>query len=177
MRDFLLIGGMVLVAILVGGVLFFFGPASLQSDVNSAISANGGSTSTSTVSYTVLVQGTNALSVTGRSNYRIRTNDDLKTLWVLIYGDHGVSAIPTVDFSKYEVLAIFDGTHSNGGYTVQVKSLTDANAQRLVVVDHVTPGSTCVTTSSITSPFQLIQVPKTTFPLTHTDETRVSACP
>jgi hypothetical protein len=105
MRDLLVIGAVAVVAIVIGVVLFFFGPTKLQSDVGNALLAEQTTGSASTP-YTVLEQGVDALSVTNRTNYRITSATDLATLWSMVYGDKGSVALPTIDFTQDEVLAI-----------------------------------------------------------------------
>ena len=174
MRDFLLIAGISLAAILLGSALFFFGPKSLQSDVNSAL-LSGQIGPTSPTSFVLLEQGVNAISISTRTNYRITTSADLAALWPIVYGQRNAPNIPVVDFNKYEVLAIFDGTHSVGGYDVKVAGIKDVNPTRTVIIDHLVPSSSCVAKGP-SNPFQIIQVPKTSFVLSHQDITGTSTC-
>jgi hypothetical protein len=174
MRNFLLVAGIAIVAIVLGMLLFLFGPKSLQSDVNNALLSGQIGTPKPPV-YVVLEAGTDAISISDRTNYRIMRAQDLSALWPLVYGDRDAPPIPSVDFSKYEVLAIFDGTHSAGGFDVKITDISDANPVRTVVIDHITPGPTCGTQGP-SSPFKIIQVPKTTFSLSHKDVTSASIC-
>lgn len=175
MRDLLIIGGIAVSAILIGTALFFLGPTSLRSDVTSAIQSaqNGDNPS---LAFTVLEQGPRAISVSDRTNYRIQNADDLAALWPMIYGNATTPTVPTVDFTKYEVLGLFDGSHSTNGYAIQVKGVSDVNAIRTVTIEHLGPGSTCKTSTQNTSPFILIEVPKTTYSLAHTDLMGTNPC-
>ena len=175
MRDLYIIGGISVAAMAIGGVLFFFGPSSLQSDVNSALQSaqtNGGN---QPVKFTVLSKGPAAISINGRTNYRITSGDELAALWPLVYGQN-TSNIPPIDFNKYEVLAVFDGSHSTNGYAIAVKSITDANATRTVVVTHMSPNTRCHVSTASTQPFQIVEVPKTSFTISHIDEVATSTC-
>jgi hypothetical protein len=180
MRSLLLIGGICIAAIALGSVLFFFGPPSLQSEVNSALQSSTSSLNpaavTGPVSFTVLEQGTDALSIPDRTNYRLDSQTDLASLWTLIYGNKDAPKIPNVNFSNHEVLAVFDGTHSTTGYSISVTGIMDQNATRTVTVTHATPDSSCVTASAVTSPFELVVVPKTSFALAHQDVTTANSC-
>ncbi len=175
MRDIYIIGGITLIAAIIGTTLFFFGPASLQSDVNAALdSAQTGGTSS--VPFTPLESGDSALGVSTRTNYRITSMNDLAALWPLLYGEKDAPPMPQVDFSKYEILTLFDGSHSTTGHGISVASITDANAVRTVVVTHIVPDTGCPVGRGTNSPFIVIKVPKTTFQLAHEDTTASSTC-
>lgn len=181
MRDLRLLVGVVVAAIFIGGILFYFGSASLQADFQNALAPSTPSTnniSSGGIHFIVLESGANAISISDRTNYRITNIDDLTSLWTLIYGDvDSRPRIPSVDFSKYEVLAIFDGTHATGGYSVSVAKIVDKDPLRMVSIIHMVPNPDCPSTpQSMTSPFVLLQVPVTTFVLSHMDITSTSTC-
>jgi Kef-type K+ transport system membrane component KefB len=172
MRDFYVIGTLCVVALLAGGALFFFGPSSLRSDVASAL----GLSNDGDVSFTILNQGMNARSITDRSNYRLVSQSQLADLWLLVYGPNNANA-PVIDFTTYEVLAIFDGSHSTSGYQVQVTKAVDQSGVRTITVNHSAPGKNCSVKSGITSPFVLLQIAKTNNSLAHIDQMTTTPCP
>lgn len=175
MRDAYLIAGMVGIAVAIGSLLFFFGPESFHNDVLNAFSP--GSTSVaSNVQFTVLEQGPVAYSITDRSNYRVTSRDDLATLWSLIYGSGKGQDVPVIDFNRYEVLAVFDGSHASDGYQLSIQAVNDQNSVRTIVINHTIPSKNCRLGVKPTSPFELIQVPKTSFSLAHQDITSTSTC-
>jgi hypothetical protein len=171
MRDYIVIGSMIVVVAVVGIALFYFGPPSLKSDMNTAISSTE---STSTIPYVVLSEGTSTASIDDRANYQITTANDLTTLWQMVYGKSGT--VPSIDFSKYDVLGVFDGLHSTTDYGVQVASVVEAGGKRIVVITHMIPGKNCIPADKPTSPFELISVSKTTLPLTHIDMSSTTPC-
>ena len=175
MRDLAVIGLVVIAAVALGTFLFFFGPSSIRSQVNEAFGSN--TSSTGSVPITVLAQGTNAVSITTRTNYRIQNAHDLDSLWSLVYGANDTPATPAVDFSKNEVLAVFDGNDPTIGYTISVVSITDESSNRLVLVNHATPPSTCQTKNTTIRPFEIIEVPQTTLAISHQDQMGVAPCP
>jgi hypothetical protein len=164
MRDLFIIGLMCLAAIFVGAALFFFGPAI------------GLPAHTSGPSVTVLTEGKNA-NTTERRNYRVTNAEELFSLWQVIYGTNP-PGLPTVDFTKNEVLAVFDGSHGTGGYAVQVLSVTDSGVSRVVAIEHQAPGAGCTVTDAVTSPYQIVLVPKmrANMSLSHTDQDRTVDC-
>ncbi len=173
MRDLYYIGGACLIAIVLGTLLFFFGPPSLARLEDQPLS---GATASSTIPFTVLGQGPKAVSITQRTNYRITNAGDLQSLWQLVYGDADLPRVPLVDFTKYEVLGVFDGTHSTSGYTIAVKDISELSPLRVVTLEHTVPGTHCKVTSAQTSPFELVQVPLTTLEITHSDVIATSTC-
>ena len=177
MKDFLLLIAVCIVAIGIGAALFFVGPTSLQTDVQNALeSSQTQSEAPQAVQFTVLEQGTLTFSIANRTNYRITSTYDLETLWPLIYGDRDAPAIPNVDFSNYEVLALFDGTHSTDGYGIQALELSDQDPVRTLTIEHLSPAANCATTAGLTEPFEIIEVPKTTYTLAHIDQMGTSTC-
>lgn len=130
----------------------------------------------SAVRFSTLTDGVISGSMTEEKNLRISSAEEFAMIWKSIYGDEGVSTMPSVNFDTDEVLAVFDGTHPTGGYAIRVASITDANGTRFVVIEHTTPGTGCITNQMVTSPFEMALVPKTDATLTHEDVTKVASC-
>ena len=162
MRDTILIAGACLLAILVGGFLFLLDREGNEGVVQEPI-------------YAVLAEGQTAGSITERANYRIRSAEELAELWGMIYGPGG-PLMPQVDFSTKEVLAVFDGTHSSGGYDITVESVEDEALVRRVSILHTAPADDCVTTSAITSPFELVVVARSNATVERIERTETVAC-
>lgn len=161
MRDVLIIGIACAAAILLGAWLYFAAPGA-------PAKAPGA------VAFTTLDQGSYSGSVTERKNYRIKSQDELDELWKLVHGTGGPA---NVDFSADEVIAVFDGTHATGGYAINIASVTDVpGGSRDVAIMHTTPGEGCAASDAVSSPFQIILLPKSPYPLEHEDETSAGAC-
>jgi hypothetical protein len=175
MRDVSIIGLVAVGAIALGVFLFFFGPSPIRSEVNQALISS--TNSNGPVSFTVLAQGQHAISITERTNYRIQNTSDLNALWALVYGSSDTPNAPSVDFSRYEVLAVFDGPDPTAGYSISVASVTDEAGKRLVLVSHISPDSTCKPQNEGTSPFQIVEVLKTTLSISHQDQMGTAPCP
>jgi hypothetical protein len=177
MRDLYVIGFIAVVAIVLGTSLFFYGPAPIAPQVSHAIQKTG--VTDATVPIVVLAQGADAASIFDRTNFHIKNEHDLTTLWNLVYGSTTTTAptVPVVDFTKNEVLAVFDGTHATSGYNIQIVSVVDSSTSRTVTVDHTVPATTCVLKHGTTSLFEIIQVPVTTLALVHNDQVSTTTCP
>lgn len=164
----------IVAAVVVGGLLYLYGgPAFHQT-----YTPTGGtpiSFSPGQVTTTVLAEGVQAPNADERVNYRVTTADQLAALWQMIYTDNG-QPVPSIDFSRYEVLAIFDGSHSTAGYSVHITSVKDTSSARVVTIVHTEPGDSCVPGGGGTSPFTIIQVSKSSLPISRVDQTVTTQC-
>lgn len=163
MRDTIIIGVACLIAIAVGAWLFLAGD-------EGSLSAPEGP-----VVFMTVAEGEYSGSVTERTNYRIKSQDELFELWLMVYGTDS-PPMPAVDFTKYEVLAIFDGTHSSGGYDVELAAIEDTALSRHVSIVRVVPDEECMTTTALSSPFLLAAAPKTALALSREETTKVASC-
>lgn len=165
MKDAFVIGVLALVAIAVGLVLYFSVPTFLKDKEG-------------LVSFKEIRSGQNATQEPQRANYRIRSEAEFTALWFHLYGTDQ-PGVENIDFSKQEVLAVFDGSHSTGGYTVKVTKVEDKGLTRIVTIEHVSPGPSCNVTQAISAPYQIIVLPvlKQGGTLTHEDVESVMRCP
>lgn len=157
-------------AIGVGFFLYQYGPETLHIKLLGSDRSGG-------IAYTIVGEGVYAVGVDQTANYRITNHEELLQLWTLVYGNGGeVPALPHVDFKTEEILAIFDGTHSSGGYGVTVTKVSDAGGKRTISIMRTRPGDSCTPTLNITSPFQILIIKKSTLPLDHTDQIVTTVC-
>lgn len=166
---------LITLAVLLGLGLFFFGPPLLKYSLRFNLNA-GNVNATTTVPYTIIAHGANALSVRDQANYRITSQVDLILLWQLVYGEVDTAKAPKTDFTKYDVLAVFDGTHYQAKYDVGINAIEDRNATRTIRINRITLPSSCTSYQEI-SPFVIVTVPKSTFPLAHQDVPVQGSCP
>ena len=167
MKDTFLVGGLCVLIVFIGASLYFVKP-----EGEAAPQQRLGS-----ISYTVLDEGQYAVAADEEKNYRIQNVEGLQTVWTRIYGSDA-PAVPVVDFERYEVLVAFDGSHASGGYSVEIRDIVDDELTRTVHITHVRPGDECMVANAITSPYQLVVVPKMrdVLRLTHVDTEEVGAC-
>lgn len=167
MRDGWIIVLIIIASVSIGGILYIFGGSAFQSSSPAAEKPRDG--------ITILAQGANATNVTQRVNYRITNVDELEALWELIYGSNPPS-MPVVDFAHKEVLAVFDGSHSTGGYGVMVEAMKDEDGKRIIHITHTEPGTSCNPMSGGSSPFIVVETEKTTLPLAREESTEPKSC-
>ena len=168
MRDDLIIFIAIIASVVIGGYLFIYGGPKFDSQTIAIPQQSQGS-------FSVLAEGQDSGAVSRRANYRIMTDEQFAELWRMIYGEDG-PAIPAIDFSKDEVIAVFDGSHSSGGYRVSVTEVTDADGARAVHITREEPGENCAVVSALTSPFQIVRVAKTALPLIREEQVVVRDC-
>lgn len=123
------------------------------------------------VAFTELASG-NSAKVTTRDNYLITQQDQLEALWALL----GTNApLPSVDFAQNDVIALFAGNEPTAGYSIKVTKITDTN-QRMVEIEVNAPGPTCVAAHTVTTPYQVLLIPKTNLAMTHRDTMTTTGC-
>jgi len=165
-QDTVVIGLGIGVAIILGSLLLAYGD-----DTGAVHHAQPAA-----VSFSVLAEGEQSGEITQRVNYRIRTEPEFTALWEALHTDD-LMPVPFVDFEAHDVLAVFEGERPSGGYDISVVSVMD-NGDGTVTVSilHEEPGNTCMTTSVITSPFELIVVPKSDAKIIREDLTTTREC-
>ena len=81
--------------------------------------------------------------------------------WQALWREHGSSQpIPELDFAEVMAVGIFLGTRPTGGYGVQVTKLRPEGEALVVEYAERTPGPDAMVTQALTSPFQIVSVPK-----------------
>ena len=123
------------------------------------------------VAFTEIAKGDQSKVMT-RDNYLVTTPEQMAKLWSLVAVE---GPAPTVDFSKNDVIAVFAGKEPSAGYTIHVTRVTDG-AERMVTVELATPGPSCSAARTVTTPFQILLLPKTARTLTHTDIATTTSC-
>ena len=69
-------------------------------------------------------------------------------------------AIPEIDFSKKMVIAIWMGEKNRGGFDVDIQSINIEDEFMVIVIKHIQPGKTCISTMSIEQPFLFALIDK-----------------
>lgn len=164
-RDTALVGIGAVVAVLIGGwILFMTVIAVPTEDMPQAVMV------------TQIDAGQYSGSISERKNYHVETTAEWQALWTMVHGLEG-PALPPVDFERYQVLAVFDGTHSSGGYAINITSIADTGLRRIVRIKHTEPGEECLAASVITSPYQMVVVPRSSATIARENITETVACP
>ncbi len=123
------------------------------------------------VPFTILAEGPHSV-IDSRVNYLITTQEEFAALWELLKEP---PPAPTVDFSANVVAAVFAGEAPTTGYAIAVAEVEDADS-RIVKIELARPDESCVLAQSLTAPYQIIELPKTSLPFTHSDIWTTKAC-
>ncbi|HUY62307.1 MAG TPA: protease complex subunit PrcB family protein [Candidatus Paceibacterota bacterium] len=163
-----------IIAIIGACLIFIYGRQTLGPTPTSAPpAATSGGAAAVAVPFEELVAGTHS-SVSARVDYLITSASELNQLWTML---GTTDKMPSVDFTNDEIIAVFAGQKPTSGYSIAVSKIEDDGAARTVIVDLTQPGSGCATATALTDPYQIVQVPKTSLPLTHEDQTSTANCP
>lgn len=114
----------------------------------------------SVVPFEVIHNGWNA-AFEDKRQALLTNNEDYQTLMNDVYRNFDqMPTIPVVDFTKNDVIAVFIGTKTSGGYQVSVDKIIKRNDAVSVYVNEISPGKNCMTTDALTQPYQLVKIPK-----------------
>lgn len=96
-----------------------------------------------------------------KSNKVINDSESFKRLWKDIHANRTpLPELPEVDFTEYTVIAAMMGVQSSGGHTIEILEIAEADNVVGVKIEENVPGSDCVTTAALTSPFHIIKIQK-----------------
>ena len=164
-RDFIGIIVVAVIAVAVGVYIFYSGQGLSSTFPNNQPSAV-------IVSFEALAEGSRS-KVESRVNYLITTQEELAELWKFL---EEPPPVPTVDFNKKVVVAVFAGEVPTSGFDIAVVEVQDFN-KRVVKIELIKPDKSCILTQSMTAPYQVIELPKTLLPFTHSDIVTTASCP
>jgi VWFA-related protein len=85
-----------------------------------------------------------------------RTAEEWQTLWTSHAPDR---PMPTVDFSREMVAAVFLGSRPTGGFAVEIAGAVEQDGALVVQYRERRPGGDAITTQVITSPYQIAALP------------------
>ena len=66
-----------------------------------------------------------------------------------------------IDFENYDMIAVFAGSKSSGGYSTQITRVMENEDSLKVYVQETSPGKNCIVTMAITYPSNIILIEKT----------------
>lgn len=114
------------------------------------------------VDFTTIAQGCNSAYPT--ANQLVINNT---TEWVDFWQEHSSDNIPPppvpeVDFTQYQVVAVFAGEKSTGGYSVEITSVETTNSQLVITAKYSQPQADDIVTEAFTYPHHIIKIPRMT---------------
>lgn len=107
----------------------------------------------------VLATGTQATGGDAPSFELATSQNDLANLWSRAYGTMTAPPpLPAVDFSRSSVAAVFLGTRTSGGYSVDVQNVNVENGEMYLDVAVTEPAPGTLTTQALTNPWVMVRV-------------------
>ncbi len=104
---------------------------------------------------------------------------DVQT-WAVVWNEFVGSiqpkpSLPAVDFTADWVLVVALGSRPTGGYGIRVDSVAN-HGGTVVYVTTIAPGPLCAVTQLVTSPAQLVRLPRPPEPITFQDRNVATDC-
>ncbi|MEM4182062.1 MAG: protease complex subunit PrcB family protein [Candidatus Pacearchaeota archaeon] len=78
-----------------------------------------------------------------------------------IYSFREVFGNQSFDFEKNSLIVVFAGEKPTGGYSIEIKKITEKNDRLIVYTEEKKPGSGCFLTQAISYPFDAAKIEKT----------------
>lgn len=111
------------------------------------------------LTWEVLARGNQAVGFSGSDYQLVTDGTQLLSLWSRAHGSQlTVPQVPRVDFQRETLVAIFVGTRSTGGYSVNVNQVTEENGELYLDVTFGSPAPGAITTQALTSPWIMVRV-------------------
>ncbi len=84
--------------------------------------------------------------------------------WIDIWQQHSCDHIPPppvpeVDFTQYQVVAVFAGEKPTGGYSVEVTNVEIKNSHLVAIIKSCQPQADALVTEAFTQPHHIIKIP------------------
>lgn len=113
------------------------------------------------VIYSTLSEGNNG-GFMGKQNVVITSQEKFEEVWNEAYSNYMKKpTVPVVNFENRMVLLTTMGEQNNGGFSIKVASITEHDNNVMVIVEETIPDNNCMTTSVITFPYEIIEMPYT----------------
>ncbi len=107
--------------------------------------------------------------INNRQFLTVSSEDQWENLWGEINGNIlPLPPIPSVDFGKYTVAAVFQGLQRSGGYSISVEEVSEREDRIAVHVREVEPGPRNIVTMALSSPWEVVAFPRTEKPVIFT---------
>lgn len=169
MRNALIVGGVIIVAVFIGVLIFIYGDDYFSN--NSFLAVANNNSPAVEVQFTKIARG-DISTIEERVNYFITSETQLNELWKMV---DATSTPPKIDFEKEAVIAVFAGQKPTTGYEIRVSKVEDSEI-RNVSLTLEEPDSRCIESQIIIAPYEIVTVSATSLPLGHEDQIATIDC-
>lgn len=116
-------------------------------------------------------------SIVDRGQVEVTNEAQWRELWDRAHsGMIPQPELPAVDFSRSTVIALFQGLKNSGGYTIEVKKVSEENGSTTVAYDENVPGAGCGVTAALTTPLHIIRIDQHLLPVRYSGRTLTTRC-
>lgn len=113
------------------------------------------------VIFSTLSEGNNGGFIS-KQNVVITSQEKLEEIWNEAYSNYMKKpTVPVLNFENKMVLLTTMGEQNNGGFSIKIASITEHDNNVMVIVEENIPDNNCMTTSVITFPYEIIEMPYT----------------
>ena len=86
--------------------------------------------------------------------------------WTALWKKHNFDKpVPSVDFSKEMVVAVFMGSRPTAGFAVEITSVAERNGKLVVAYKEAAPAPGAISAQVLTAPYHIVAVPKSSAPV------------
>lgn len=157
----------VLAVLVVGGAVYLISPAAEKL---------GGNEERTLMVLDRLHKGQNS-GIKEVQNLAITSSTVWMDLWInKIKFEGKTKGAPYVKFDEDMVIAVFQGEKPNGGYSIEITGVYEEKNKIVAEVKEISPGQNCINTEALTSPFEIVKVPKTDKPVEFKISQEVKEC-
>jgi hypothetical protein len=110
-------------------------------------------------SFTTLLSAATS-SFTEPAELVVRDAAGLASLWSGVHGGRPGNPPPQVDFSRSSVVVLALGARRTAGYSVRLDSISGGEDGAVAHYTELPPGAGCVSAQVLTSPVQIVRVPR-----------------
>lgn len=128
------------------------------------------------VIFSTLSEGNNG-GFLEKQNIVITSQEKLEEVWNEAYSNYMKKiAVPVVSFERKMVLLVTMGEQNNGGFSIKVASITEHENNIIVIVEETIPDNNCMTTSVITYPYEIVEMPTTLKKIVFKNVEKIYSC-
>ena len=93
-----------------------------------------------------------------RNDYVIRDSSEWENLWGKVQSRVSPTPdLPDINFNDEMVIAVFQGSHSTGGYAIEITKIVEKENSVEVFVKETSPSPDSVVTQAFTQPYHIVK--------------------
>jgi hypothetical protein len=128
------------------------------------------------VSFVELDSGTNS-GFSERKNQIILTQNEYNAAWTQAYKNYFKKPKPQqVDFETSQLILVAMGEQNSGSHDLKVSSIEENNTYITITIEESKPGASCMTTSVMTYPYQMVSIKKSDKEIIFKTDVKVLDC-